>query len=122
MRETQALMTEVYAAFNRRDMDGALALMRDDVDWPKASEGGRVRGKEEIRAYWTRQWEEFDPAVEPVAITEREAGRIEVKVHQVVKDLGGAVLSDGFVWHIYTLADGLIARMDVREGEAAFRR
>ena len=38
--------------------DGALALMSDNVSWPKASEGGRVVGKEEIRAYWSRQWKE----------------------------------------------------------------
>jgi ketosteroid isomerase-like protein len=46
------LITEVYAAFNRRDIDGALALMSEQVDWPKASEGGRIIGKDEIRAYW----------------------------------------------------------------------
>jgi hypothetical protein len=33
----------------------ALALMSENVSWPKASEGGRVVGKEEIRSYWTRQ-------------------------------------------------------------------
>ena len=35
--------------------------MSENVGWPKASEGGSVVGKEEIRAYWTRQWNEFDP-------------------------------------------------------------
>jgi hypothetical protein len=45
----------VYSAFNQRNIDGALALMRESVSWPKASEGGRVVGKEEIRAYWSRQ-------------------------------------------------------------------
>ena len=55
------LIAEAYSAFNQRDIDGALALMREHVSWHKASEGGRVVGKEEIRAYWTRQWKEFDP-------------------------------------------------------------
>ena len=32
-------------------IDGALARMSESVSWPKASEGGRVVGKEEIRAY-----------------------------------------------------------------------
>jgi choline dehydrogenase-like flavoprotein len=54
--------------------------MSENVDWPKASEGGRVMGKEEIRAYWTRQWAEFDPHVEPIEVTEREASRIDVRV------------------------------------------
>ena len=38
--------------------------MTQDASWPKASEGGRVVGKEEIRAYWTRQCGEFDPHVD----------------------------------------------------------
>ena len=49
-----------------------LALMSENVSWPKASEGGRVVGKEEIRAYWTRQWKEFDPHVEPLEVIDRE--------------------------------------------------
>jgi ketosteroid isomerase-like protein len=58
---TQTLIDRAYAAFNRRDIDGTLALMGENVSWPKASEGGRVVGKQDIRAYWTRQWAEFDP-------------------------------------------------------------
>ena len=85
MVNTQALIAQAYSAFNRRDADGALAVMSENVDWPKASEGGRVVGKEEIRAYWTRQWAEFNPNVEPIEVTDREAGRTDVKVHQLVK-------------------------------------
>lgn len=115
MRDVEALMEAVYAAFNRRDIDGALARMRADVDWPKASEGGRVRGKEAIREYWTRQWAEYDPHVEPVEVTEDDAGRVEVRVHQVVRNAAGELLMDGDVWHVYTLRDGLIERMDLCE-------
>jgi hypothetical protein len=50
--------------------------MTQDVSWPKASEGGKVVGKEEIRGYWTRQWGEFDPHVEPLAMTEEDGGRL----------------------------------------------
>ena len=55
MSDTKSLIEQAYEAFNRRDIDGALARMAPDVSWPKASEGGRISGKEEIRAYWTRQ-------------------------------------------------------------------
>jgi ketosteroid isomerase-like protein len=65
LANTQTLMAQAYSAFNRRDIDSALALMSEDVSWPKASEGGRAVGKEEIRSYWTRQWKEFDPQVVP---------------------------------------------------------
>ena len=117
MPDTQTLIAQAYRAFNDRDVDGALALMSEHVSWPKASEGGRVVGKEEIRAYWTRQWQEFDPRVEPLAVTDRDDGTTHVKVHQVVKSLGGEVLFDGEVWHVYTFANGLIERMDLTEGD-----
>src|SRR3546814_1829414 len=61
------LLRAAYAAFNARDIDAALALMTADVTWPKAFKGGFVRGPDEIRAYWTEQWSEIDPHVEPVA-------------------------------------------------------
>ena len=115
MANTQTLIAQAYSAFNRPDIDSALALMSENVSWPKASEGGRVVGKEEIRAYWTRQWKEFDPHVEPLEVIDREGGITDVKVHQLVKSLGGDVLSDSEVWHVYTIANGLIERMDLKE-------
>jgi hypothetical protein len=92
--------------------------MSESVSWPKASEGGRVIGKKEIRSYWSRQWKEFDPHVEPIEVIDRGAGKIDVRVHQLVKSLGGHVLSDSEVWHSYTIADRLIERMDIEGSEA----
>jgi hypothetical protein len=120
MASTQALIAQAYAAFNRRDVEAALAVMSENVDWPKASEGGRVVGKEEIRAYWTRQWAEFDPHVEPIEVTDREAGRTEVKVHQLVRNRNGDILSDQTLLHVFTIANGLIERMDIGESKPAF--
>ena len=117
MANTQTLIAQAYSAFNDRDIDSALALMTENVSWPKASEGGRVVGKEEIRAYWSRQWQDFEPRVEPIEVIEREGGKTDVKVHQLVKSLGGEVLSDSEVWHVYTFANGLIERMDLKESE-----
>lgn len=118
MGNTQILIAQAYSAFNDRDIDSALALMSESVSWPKASEGGRAVGKEEIRAYWTRQWQEFDPHVEPIEVIDREGDKTDVKVHQLVKSLGGDVLSDTEVWHVHTIVDGLIQRMDLKENEA----
>ena len=113
MADTKAIIEQAYSAFNKRDIDGALVLMTQDVSWPKASEGGKVVGKGEVRAYWTRQWREFDPHVEPLAITEEGGGRIRVRVHQLVKSLEGNVLSDSEVLHVFTVNSGLIAAMDL---------
>ena len=113
MANTKTLIAQAYSAFNQRNVDGALALMSDNVSWPKASESGRAVGREEIRAYWTRQWQEFDPHVEPMEVIDREGGKTEVKVHQLVKSLEGDVLADSEVRHVYTIANGLIERMDL---------
>lgn len=115
MADKRAVIEQAYSAFNRRDIDGALALMTEDVSWPKASEGGKVVGKEEVRAYWSRQWAEFDPHVEPLAITEEDGGRVRVRVRQLVKNTQGDVLSDSEVLHVFTLNSGLIAAMDLGE-------
>ena len=113
MADTMSTIEQAYSAFNARNIDGALALMTEDVNWPKASEGGKIVGKEEIRAYWTRQWAEFDPHVEPLAMAEGPAGKMLVTVHQLVKSLAGDVLADGNVLHVFTMKNGLIAAMDV---------
>jgi hypothetical protein len=121
MTETARLIAKVYSAFNHRNIDGALALMSDSVSWPKASEGGRAVGKEEIRAYWRRQWKEFDPHVDPLEVLDRGSGKIHVRVHQLVKSLAGDMLSDSEVWHVYTVANGVIERMDLGDSEANSR-
>ena len=110
--ETELLST-AYAAFNARHIDAALATMSASVVWPKAFKGGFARGHEEVRAYWTEQWREIDPHVEPVAFHVEGVGRILVDVHQVVRDMTGAVLGDEHVGHRFTIADGLIQSMEV---------
>jgi hypothetical protein len=91
--------------------------MSEEVSWPKASEGGRVVGKKEIREYWARQWAEFDPRVEVLEVADRKDGKVAVKVRQLVKTLQGDVVSDTKLWHVYAIANGLIERMDIDEGE-----
>jgi ketosteroid isomerase-like protein len=117
--DTTTVIQQAYSAFNRRDIDGALALMTEDVSWPKASEGGKVVGKEEIRVYWTRQWREFDGHVEALEITEEDRGKVRVKVHQRIKNLQGEVLWDGEVLHVFTVNSGLIAAMDLGDEDNA---
>jgi hypothetical protein len=107
------LLKAAYAAFNARDIDAALATMTPDVSWPKAFKGGFVQGHEAVRAYWTEQWSEIDPHVEPVSFHWEDDGRILVDVRQVVRDLAGTVLADMHVGHRFALANGLLQAMEV---------
>lgn len=108
------LLGSAYAAFNARDIDAALTVMTRDVTWPKAFKGGVVRGPEEIRAYWTEQWAEINPHVEPVAFHPQGDSQVLVHVHQVVRNLDGSVLADERVGHCFTIKDGLIQSMEIR--------
>jgi hypothetical protein len=114
MQSKRELLATVYAAFNRRDIDGVFVHMLPDVDWPNGMEGGRVHGYDEVRAYWRRQWSMLDPHVEPVNMEEDETGRIVVDVHQVIRDLSGSVLKDQMVQHVYSFREGLVERMEIR--------
>ena len=107
------LLRAAYAAFNARDIDAALALMTIDVAWPRAFKGGFVRGPQAVRAYWTEQWSEIDPYVEPMTFHPEGGGRILVEVHQVVRDLAGSVLADERVGHRFTFERALIRGMEV---------
>lgn len=109
------LLTNIYKAFNARDVDAILAVMHTDVDWPNGWEGGRVHGHQEVRDYWTRQWRTIDPCVEPIGFETDETGQTVVKVHQVIRDLEGNLIFEGMVEHIYQIEDGLIRSMEIRK-------
>jgi hypothetical protein len=109
----QDLIKAAYIAFNSRNIDTILKIMHPDIHWPKAFEGGYVIGHEAVRAYWTKQWNEINPRVDPIAINKRPDGKVEVVVNQLVKDLDGNVLFDGKVKHIYVISNGLLQQMDI---------
>lgn len=112
-------LRSLYAAFNARDIEAALPAMTPSVAWPKAFKGGFVRGPEEVRAYWTEQWSEISPNVEPVAFHSEDNGLILVDVHQVVRDLSGSVIDDRHVGHLYSFDQDLISKMEVTSPPAS---
>jgi len=109
----QQLIHQAYDAFNRRDIDAVLQLLHPQVEWPNGWEGGYVYGHDEVRAYWTRQWQAIDPHVTPVTMHEKADGRLEVQVHQIVKDKEGTLLLDGQVIHLYTFENGRVRKMEI---------
>jgi ribosomal protein S18 acetylase RimI-like enzyme len=109
----ERLLRRAYEAFNARDIDGALATMHVDVDWPNGMEGGRLHGHEEVREYWRRQFDLIDSLVEPRQIEQLSDGQVIVTVRQVVRDGKGSVISENMVEHRYVISEGLIERMDV---------
>jgi hypothetical protein len=109
------LLQSVYDAFNERDLDFIMLLLHPDVDWANGMEGGRVRGHQAVREYWTRQWDMIDPIVKPQRFESLPDGRVVVHVHQVVRDLDGKVIMERTVQHIYRLDGAQIVSMHIHE-------
>jgi ketosteroid isomerase-like protein len=107
-------LTELYTAFNRRDIPAVLAALAPDVLWPNGWEGGTVRGHQQVRDYWTRQWAEIDPTVVPVGFNTECDARVAVTVHQVVRDKEGTTIADETVDHVYRFVDDLVSDMEIR--------
>ena len=109
------ILRSAYRDFNARNIDAVISRMHPQVEWANGMEGGHVHGKDEVRAYWTRQFTTLNPHVEPVQIEPNEQGNWVVEVHQVVHDKQGNLLLDTTVYHTYQFRDGLIARMDIAQ-------
>jgi hypothetical protein len=111
----ETILDNAYSAFNSRDIDAALAIMHPDVCWPNGMEGGIENGHEEVREYWTRQWQLINPHVEPLQYKRQLDGKIKTLVHLVVHDLAGNLLTDENLYHTYTIEDGLITKMEIQK-------
>jgi len=109
----ERLLRRAYEAFNARDIDGALATMHVDVDWPNGMQDGRLHGHQEVRDYWRRQFDLIDSLVEPRQIEQLSDGQVIVTVHQVVRDGAGSTVSENTVEHRHVISEGLIERMDI---------
>jgi hypothetical protein len=96
--DAERVLRRIYAALNARDM-------YPDVDWPNGMEGGRVRGHDAVRDYWTRQWGIIDPSVEPRRFTMTKDGRM--------RDLAGRIVKDEIVHHVYAVEARLITSMEI---------
>ncbi|MFT4254598.1 MAG: nuclear transport factor 2 family protein [Caulobacter sp.] len=110
-----ALLTRLYAAFNRGDFDAFAAELDPAVDWPDQIGGGRVQGLEAMRDFWSRRDALVRVETAPVEFTPLEDGRVLVATNQTVRNLQGRLWSDICVRHIYTFHEGRVARMDVAE-------
>jgi len=112
------LLQSVYDAFNERDLDFMMLLLHPDVDWPNGMEGGRVRGHDGVREYWTRQWDLIDPIVKPQRFELLPDGRILAHVHQIVRDLDGKIILDQMIQHIYLIDGTQIISMEIVEPQS----
>jgi hypothetical protein len=113
-RSETEVVRRANEAFNARDVGTAAALMAEDVSWPDIANGGLVRGRDAVRDHWHEQFEHTDPRVDVVRLDQAD-GRVRATVRLIVREPGGAPISDERMTHVYTVRDGLIQRMEVAE-------
>ncbi len=114
MPNATEVLVHLYDAFNRRDIDAALAAMHKDVVWANGLDGGYVTGHAGVRSYWTQQWATIDSHAEPTGFSVGADGTIEVEVHLTGRDLDGNLLFDRMGRHAFSIADGRVIRFDIR--------
>ena len=113
---TQAIaaLRGAYAAFNRGDMDAAVAVLDPQIEWSEPAEfpgGGAYHGRDEVKRYLTQSqagWaqgssepEQFIPA----------GNRIVVFVHARFRLKGHNDWQDVKLADVYTVHEGKIVAM-----------
>ena len=117
MSANRQFLQNLYDAFNRREIETIISLMRPDVKWANGLEGGFVYGRDRVREYWTDQFKAIQPQLETLKFETDENDRNVVTVHQIVRDLQGNVLADAIVRQIFTIEDGLISLYEIGDTE-----
>ena len=97
-------LTELYAAFNRREIERVLSALSPDVTWPNVLEKIELRGHAAVRAYWLAQFETIEPFVEPVEFDQRDDA-VVVKVRQSVRIKATGHVTESRVTHVYRFDD-----------------
>jgi len=106
------LLSDLYRAFNRREIDRVLSALSPTVRWPNVLEKTELRGHAAVRAYWLAQFETIEPHAEPVEFEERQGG-VAVRVRQLVTVKATGRVAESSVTHTYGFDDGLVTSMVV---------
>ncbi|WP_406219033.1 nuclear transport factor 2 family protein [Streptomyces canus] len=115
----EALLRRMYDVFATDEREALVPhCLAPDVDWPNMLDGGRLHGREAVRAYWARQFAAGHPLVRLEWLgSDGLAGAVAVTVQLGVRDASGERWTRETVEHVHRFGeDGLVVRMDVREG------
>jgi ketosteroid isomerase-like protein len=112
--EMIATLRAAYAAFNRGDIDAAVASFDPDIEWSEPQEfpgGGTYQGREGAKRYLAQSraaWAEVNSEPERFVIA---GNRIVVLVHARVRPKGGGEFQEVDLADVYTFRDGKAVQM-----------
>jgi ketosteroid isomerase-like protein len=107
-QENVERLRAVYEAFNRRDFDAAVKLVRPDAELVRPGLEAPLRGAAAIR-----EWMEPDAfeeqRIEPLNF-EVSGNRVLVRQRTTARGAGSGIELDVENWAVFTFDDGLIVR------------
>ena len=108
-------LRDSYAALNRRDIDGTVAVLHDDAKWVEHSdlpEAGSYRGRETIRAFLEQfldSWDNFEQQIEDV----READDcVLLFIRLTARGKGSGIDVESRYAHLWVMREGRGVRVD----------
>jgi hypothetical protein len=117
MSSNQQFLQNLYAAFNKGEIETIISVMHPDVKWANGVEGGFVYGRDAVREYWINQYKVIQVQLEILKFETDENNRNVVTVHQIVRDLQGNLLVDTTLEQIFTIENRLISLYEIGETE-----
>jgi ketosteroid isomerase-like protein len=116
------LVIDGYGAFNRRDVEAALAGISQDVVWRARDvlpEGEEFHGHEGVLEFW-RMWyetfEEFRAEIEET-IEEGDQVMVMVRMHGRHRDSGAEVVTPSFP-QVWTIQNGEVVSVEMYPNRA----
>ncbi|HTQ55325.1 MAG TPA: nuclear transport factor 2 family protein [Bryobacteraceae bacterium] len=103
-----------YAAFNRGDIDAAVALLDPQIEWSEPAEfpgGGTYHGREGAKRYLSQSRAGADEVISEPESFIPSGDRIVVFVHARVRRRGSPQWEDVRLADVYTFRDGKATAM-----------
>ena len=113
MHPFEKILRDSYNAFNARDIEATMKGIGPKIEWPNLLDDATVHGREDVAAYFERQWREMNPHFDLRHFEIDDAGKVVLTVIQTVRGTGATPISQGLVRHLYDFEDGLVRRMSM---------
>jgi len=111
----EALLTALYDAIDRQDLEAVVALFGPDARIPDSLESVTVVGRDQIRAYYLRQFATIQVGTSLLSTRRLPDGRFEADLHVQLRGAAGGSWGERRVKATYRIDDGKISEMVVDE-------